>query len=117
MGYKLDAMAAANKHVSLQICRSSVGCDAGPHVGVVCVNGCICSYRALHPGGLISHTSRPILHLRLDLAHWVGLYSQELLQKFSQVPRCMSPKTCKVMAGRGVEATVVMAVGKFTASA
>ena len=116
MGHKLDAMAVVNKRVSLQTCRSLVGCDAGPHVGVVCVNGCICRYRALHPGRLMSHASCPILHLRLDLTHWVGLYSQELLQKFSQVSWCMSPKTCKVMASRGVGATAAMAVGKFTVS-
>ena len=65
----------------------------------------------------MSYVSRPILHLHLNLTHRVGLYSQELLRKFSQVPGCMSPKTCKVMASCGVGATAAMVVDKFTASA
>ena len=75
----------------------------------------VCTH-ALRPGGLMSHVSHPILHLHLNLARWVGLYSQELLQKFSWVPGCMSPKTCKVMASHGVRVTAAMAVDKFTAS-
>ena len=75
----------------------------------------VCTH-TLRPGRLMSHVSCPI-HLHLNLTRQVGLYSQELLQKFSWVPRCMSPKTCKVMAGHRVGARAAMAVDKFAASA
>ena len=116
MGYKLNAMAAANKHVSLQMCRSLVGCDAGPHVGVMCVNGCICGYRALPPGWLMSHVScpNPPSVSQSQMLGWPVLTGAPL--GVLSGPWVHVSKTCKVMASCGVGATAVMVVGKFTAS-
>ena len=102
-----------NKCVSLQMHESLVRCEARPHIGVVCINRCIHRYRLCVWGHSVSHL---ILHLHLNLMRWVGLYSQELLWKSSQVPRCMSPKTCKVTASHRVGVTAAMAVDKSTAS-